>query len=697
MEYSLYNLNQVANVQGITLNEITNRLNLIGFEVDDIFYEELTTNKYLQNIRILVKVPSNRDDLLNEKFFLSELETIFLFNFYEGWNQYKKKYSFLLKKNYLNYYHYKSINISTNFSDILFYAIKIKNFKNISSPLWIQKKLMNRGLKVYDNIEDILNLVNSEWGHTFDFFSIKSNLLKKTSLVLKQNSEKEFYNLQDKEIEINKGNIILQTNENQILNILGIQNSLKKIMLENYKESEFFIQGTFYDIHNNSLLLNSLETKISYRFLRKSFLNTFKLAFQRLLTLLEVSSEFEIDNLIYSNIEKIKFLNSNRLLKLEIKYLKDVLNVEKINIKIFEEAGLKLICKTKELFYFYIPDYRKDLTRNIDLIEEYSRFVGYNKFQEIFPKKELKYSEKKEKNITFIKQFFLNYGFSEILTNPLEKLDQKNEILVKLNNPLNIDLNCLRMDLLSKIIETFEINSRINSDSKSYFEIGRTFFKENEKIIEIEKLSGIFQLERLKKEKQPTIEWFIAKGLLENFLEHFGYKNLLMESLNKYSENIYNIKHFHQTKAIQIISNGKILGIFGEINPLLKSFSNTKFNTYIFEFNLHYFKNWRLTSVISNYKEYSRYPSIIKDLSFKINKHENFNKLKKNLKNISKTLKEIEFFDIYFYKDSINFINLGIRLEFKSTTETLLTEKIDQEIELIKEYLIKEFSVEFEK
>jgi hypothetical protein len=52
MEYSLYSLNQSCNLNKLTLTTLIEKLNLIGFEVDDIFLEELSTNSNLTNIRL---------------------------------------------------------------------------------------------------------------------------------------------------------------------------------------------------------------------------------------------------------------------------------------------------------------------------------------------------------------------------------------------------------------------------------------------------------------------------------------------------------------------------------------------------------------------------------------------------------------------------------------------------------------------
>ena len=146
MEYSLSTLTYNSKANNLKISEIINQLNLIGFEVDSIFTEKSLENIFLDNIRLLIKIPANREDLLNERFFLNELSTILLFNLNNLWEKIKRNYFFILKENYLKYYSYQTFKIQTqNISDILVFTIEIRPFKKISSPLWVQKKLLDFG------------------------------------------------------------------------------------------------------------------------------------------------------------------------------------------------------------------------------------------------------------------------------------------------------------------------------------------------------------------------------------------------------------------------------------------------------------------------------------------------------------------------------------------------------------------------
>jgi phenylalanyl-tRNA synthetase beta chain len=690
MEYSLNNLSKKAFFPFLRINEIVDKLNLIGFEIDDVIIQTSTFNSSCEKIRLTIKIPSNREDLLSEKYFLIELSTIFFFTLLNNWNELKKNYSFLLKQKYFQYSKYNEIKIDSELSSLLIYNIQVKNFSPSFfsfSPLWIQSKLLDLGFSTKNNFEDIITLVKSEWGQTFNFFSINLEQHELLSFFLKQiECEDNFLDSTGNTYELRSGSIVLKDQKNNILTVLGIPNIITKEKEE--KISQIFIQGIFYNIYENKLLLNSLNNKISLRSFRKLFLENFKFSFQRILTLLEIVYSLSIVPTVYSLNNSSINLKKNKILKIKKNSFLFFLNIIEIELPIFEKIGLKIICKTKEDLYFSIPDYRNDLIREIDLLEEYSRFVGYKNFCEIIPKKEKTLFKKTNENIIFIKQFFLNSGFNEVITNSLEdkKKEKINSILI--NNPLNNEFSNLRTNLLSNLINIFENNIRLNFQAKNFFEIGRIFTIEKNNIIESEKIAGIFQLEILKKAKTPTLEWFFAKGLIEQFILSFGYESIEFEPLS-FSSSLFNTK-----KSIILKSKNVVLGIFGELNQLFEKKNNLKYSTYLFELNLDSFNFCKVVSKIKIVKEISKYPTITKDCSFLINKEKDLSLLKMELGSICNYLKTFHFFDIYFDEKNSKNVNIGIRFKFQSKNETLTNEMIEKEMQKIYFFLIQNFEIE---
>jgi phenylalanyl-tRNA synthetase beta chain len=693
MEYSLYSLNKSCNLNKLTLTTLTEKLNLIGFEVDEIFLEELSTNSNITNIRLLINIPSNREDLLNENFLKSELSTIFFFENKNIWDKVKPEYGFLLKQKYFQYRNYDNIGIKSVLSNILMYNLEIKFSKEFVTPSWLKTKLKNAGLPITSTINDLLTLINFEWGQTLTGVLLPENKLESFDFSLEQLTQSQEANIGGTETFLEQGTIVLKDKNNQIASALGIINSLS----ENIQDKKVIFQGCFYDIHQNLLKLNTINTKISLRFLRKTYLETFKIAFQRLVTLVEILTESSVILKKYSNVETALELKPHKILKLEKNVLRKLLNIQKIELEIFQKAKLKILCQTQQELYFQIPNFRTDLTREIDIIEEYSRFVGYKNFQEIPPTKSLSYYQNKKKPIEWSKQFFLNVGFNEITTTSLEELPREKNHSVVLRNPLNNELATLRSSLLGKMLAIFETNLKSTNAAQNYFEVGRVFKNLNGKIVEQEKLGGVFQLETTETQLSRSTHWFKAKGLIEAFLANFDYE--IIETVPLYEPSSYSHptlpeinSYFHPTKSVIFKTGKKILGKFGQLNPLK---ANLKQPTYVFELNVCYLKSWQMSSRIKFYEECSKYPVVTKDLSFTISKEKEFFKIKDLITRNTEHLKSIEFFDIYFEGTQPTSVNIGLRLEFQSKTQTLVSETIETEMTKIKNSLIQDFCAQF--
>ena len=686
MQYSLKLLNKNSKLKNITCTSLVDTLNLIGFEVDDIKIEKTKSNPFCEDINLLLKIPANREDLLTENFLLSELNTIFLFENYDTWKNISSTYKVLINNKYKESLSFETKNINSNHKNVLSFVFEIENFKNKATPNWIKQKLKINGLDSQNLLTDLIQLVNFEWGQSLNIFfnnDIKNNEFSFETL----EKNTTFESLDNKLYNLFKDNLVLKNSKGEIVTFLGLNNTnINEILLEN---NTFFLNLTFYDIHENLLNLNTINTKISLRYLRKSFLQTINLSLKRFFTLLELTTDSKIIPRKYSLNNILNFEKPFRKVNLQKINLKRFLNVTDINKDIFKKAGLKLICETNKEFYFKISSIRKDLEREIDLIEEYSRFIGYKNFVQIKPQKELIFSKKIRKNLSIIKEFFLNHNFIEVSTNSLVEKTENEKIAIKLTNPLNSELNLLRIDLIQNLIEIFKSNLRGSDLPKNFFEVGRVFKKNNFSLLEEEKIAGIFSFYNNQRSNNFELNWFEAKGFIENFLLQFGYDNCIIKKIE------FNNSNFHQKRTILFIKDNKILGVFGEINPFLKKELFLKKSTYIFQLNLHHFKNWRLNKVINIYKEFPKYPSTTKDLSFLLEKNIDLSEIKTVIKSTINYLKDVTFFDIYFDEQLAPLVNIAIRLEFQSRGETLITEDIELELSKIRSLLIQKFNVKF--
>lgn len=671
MKYSLQRLNMISDLKILNLKNFIDHLNLIGLEVDAII-DEKTGNNFIDEKKILIKVPADRPDLLNEKFFINELSILFHFNLINNWEKLKKKYSFFLKQKYLYYNDYFENSIFSSIPNSLVYLIEVKNLTRKKSPNWIQNKLKEIQIVPKENIFDLLNLCFYEWGQPISF-TLNKNLQTESFLKIEILSEDLNYLINNHSFHFKKGTIVLKNNTNTILTPLGFIKS-NYDFLENNESSNFFLEAVFYNQFSNKIISEEIGQPI-----KKLFLENFRKAFQRLLTLLEIVTDAKIIAKKYYTSELLPNLEKTKVLKLSKEKVLKILKTENFVVENFIYSGINLIGNSKKNYYFQIPTKRNDLAREIDLIEEYTKSIGYDKFQEILPKIDNPKFRKNQLAYKFIKNFFLNYGFLETMTNPLDDLSEKTFSSILIANPLNTELSLLRKSLIPKLLEVFETNARTNLQTSNFFEIGRVFKILDNKIIEQDKLSGIFQISKNKNNKQNTLDWFINRGFIENFLQNFGYNNLSIKKINTKNS------LFHFTRAIVLKQNEKIIGVFGEINSISQNYNiNSKGPIYGFEFNLNHFKDWQMNSKIQNFIEYSKYPTIIKDVGFIVyDSSFNFNSLKKYILSHSVYLRNVTYFDIYSEEQSVYKFKIGIRFEFQSNTETLRNDFIEEELKKI--------------
>ena len=148
------------------------------------------------------------------------------------------------------------------------------------------------------------------------------------------------------------------------------------------------------------------------------------------------------------------------------------------------------------------------------------------------------------------------------------------------------------------------------------FEYGRVFSGNiTSKYIESEQVSGIFGGVKLKthwSELPKYLSWFHGKGKIE---EIFRKLNILIYWKNCLSKIYKQILHPYRTAQLCLM-NGEILGVFGQIHPILAKQKNISSELYLFEFHFELLKNELLNTKLPFYHRYSLYPTIIKDLSF---------------------------------------------------------------------------------
>nr|QWK41904.1 phenylalanyl-tRNA synthetase [Protohalopteris sp.] len=705
----------VANIKGLLFEIFSlfdaNLLFQIPTHIKPLFLlnspkENFKTLNFFYNSELNYKLP-----IKINKFNLSNHYNFFLFK-YSLWENYlQKKYFYKILQNFKTSNNFNSKNY------LPLVNIKSQKFKLTQSPYWIKKRLLINNFNPKNNILDTLHYLMLETGQVFfayDFQGLKK-LTKTSSLtfISKYANNTDLLHIsKNKTINLNNTILTFRINET-IVSIAGLIQHFNTLVTN--QTSKIVIQGGLYNsnqIKQSSKNL-SIRTEYSLKLEKRADLNSFEQAYLRLLYLfwvqgikfenilpqdsliiLSYKDDFLWDYIKFSQKKlKIVYKNINNLIG-PYKEFKKLSNLNIIrNLKIL---NFKITYKTDQNCYLLVPLARHfDIEREVDVIEEIVRSLGFSKFSPILPTmNQFGSTTKLEKFKRRLKTYFLNFGFNESLHSIFAK---KNIIYqTKLENPLLNNSSVLRISLINTLIKKIKLNNKKDVKMFEAFEFGRVYkLLSNYNKEEVEIISGVFGGKVLRsswQNKSSTLNWFEAKGLLEDI---FAKLNL---PVNWIQANFNSPTNFHPRRTANIFIGEQILGTFGQIHPNLVLTETLNKKIYLFELNLEILnKFWQHKSSIY-YIPYSSYPISYIDLSCIVNKNLFFNDITQKIYTLGQPLlQSIVLFD-YYSKAPIKegYCSLSFKLQFKSNSRTLINSEINEITHFIIKILEKNFDIKFQ-
>lgn len=420
---------------------------------------------------------------------------------------------------------FKNLKIKHNKKCIRYTYTTICNINVYDSPKWLKQYLNIIGCNTRNNILDIENFIMYELGQPIKIFDLDQII--DFFLKIKFSKKKLKFKLNDnKDIFLNEKDLVLFNYQNPIC-IAGIL--VNQDFVVNKQTKNIFIESAYYaseSIYRTAKKYH-LKNDSSIRFERGIDPNIIIYALKRAALLIkEISGGKITSNVIdiYPNkINNIEiFLRYKRLynivgFNINKKKIKEILFLLEISILFENFNGLKI----------KVPLYRKDITREIDVIEEILRIYGYNNFcfkHEMFLKQINLNKNLKIENM--ISNQLNSHGFYETLNISLNKKKYinyfNNNLYKKINilNSYNKDLSILRFSLLFGILENIYYNLNRNINNFKLFEWGKKYFFYKKNIIENKTLGIIISYEI----KKNYNIFFYFKGILEQLIIRCGIK-----------------------------------------------------------------------------------------------------------------------------------------------------------------------------
>lgn len=567
-------------------------------------------------------------------------------------------------------------------------GICISGLKLAPSPEWLQQRLQSIGSKPINNVVDITNFVMFELGqplHAYDLRKIKGN----TIIVRSAEANEKITLLDKKAYQLSTANLLV-CNAEEAMGVAGVMGGLNDSIAPD--TTDIFIESAHFDaavIRKSSRLLG-IKSDASYRFERGTDPEMVLPALQRAVNLIleiaggqvssalvDVASTVPVPkrmHLLYSNFDRIIGK------KIKREEIRDILHRLDFNIEYDYSEGLQVVA----------PNYRVDVTREIDVIEEVLRIHGLNNIPLGAPiHYEVGYPKRGDKNDwqQTISTQLVGSGFSETMS--LSFISNEELALIpgfegkeiRVLNPVNEQVPVLRPSLLFSGLQNIAYNINRRQLDLQFFEFGKIYFKYQKSRKEQDQLGLLIT------GNQQAESWY-GKAVKADLPQlHAHVRNLLRRMGSLDAMEVREGTHPCLINQLQYNFDGKPVIYLGQVSPAICKHYDIKQEVWFATIDWQKLLQARATKL--RFRELPKYPSMRRDLALVIATDLKYQALEQAARSTAgKLLKEVNLFDVY-EGDKLGAGKRSYALSFVfNDEEKTLT---DQEVDAVMQKLIVNF------
>jgi phenylalanyl-tRNA synthetase beta chain len=560
------------------------------------------------------------------------------------------------------------------------------------SPEWLKKRLEQVGIRPVNNIVDITNYVLIETGqplHAFDYDKLTASSI----IVRRAKRDEKIVTIDGVERKLNPGILVIADADKSIAvaGIMGgrdtqVTNQTKNILLE----SAYFDAATI----RRAAKLLGITTESSYRFERGVTKEGVLVASDRAVSLI---TELTAGRLVAGQQKRQRAKDKRKEITLRTSRVNQILgtnlSVQEIK-RILESLQLKVKGRGLRV-KVAIPSFRRDLSREIDLIEELIRIYGYAKIPISFPyiKPTAHSPQPRVKGIeNLVREILISQGANEIITYSLLSQDlvkrtslfsEKN--LISIRNPLSSEQELMRPSLIPGMLNCLSYNLNRQIKDIKIFELGHIYSRytsptRNTKFLQRNKISnGASPKENLHLaiaitgkryddwlRKLAEASLFDLKGILEVLFERLGI------SAVEFSNGV-NCAFLSEIKV-----KGDAVGFIGQVaRGILEEFDIAG-DIYVAEVLLD--RIWPHLNLEKRFKPLPKYPLISRDMAIVIKEEILSSQVASIITDVGGSiLSDLKLFDQYYGKQiPQGYKSLAYCLRYQLKNRTLTDQEVTE-------------------
>jgi phenylalanyl-tRNA synthetase beta chain len=549
------------------------------------------------------------------------------------------------------------------------------------SPDWMRRRLEAAGLRSINNIVDVTNYVMLETGKPIHAYDLSR--LSLPFIVRFARAGEKLLALDGKTYELNQSHLVIADSTKAIGlggvmggEETGVSSGTTTILVE----SAYFDPGL---IRRTSRGLG-LISDASFRFERGVDPKSVWFAAHRAVQLIrEVAGGTASTSILVAGQEP----NSERQVLFRPNRCTDILGSEVPDAAlIFERIGLKSAGKD----YWRIPSYRLDLEREIDLIEEVSRYHGIQKLPGRLQGSPTISSpiDTAHDDAMLLRRKLAGLGLAEARTLVfLDESSLRNSLgpvgeTLQLRNPLAEDQQILRPSLIPGLLRAAERNFNRGARSVALFELGQIFLPTEPE--ESPRLAILLSGENAVPSWNQTsrsYDLFDAKGILETV----------------YGSTVQTRRTDPNDLAAlicELVSSGRRIGYLGLVRPRQARELGAKGAVVLAEVELPV----AATRSLFKLKPLERFPAVTRDIAFVAPRSMRWGEVVATLNPARESLLvDVQVFDLFIdptgQKIPADKKSLACSLTYRASDRTLTQDEVNEVHQRLKKRLVDELDV----
>ena len=389
-----------------------------------------------------------------------------------------------------------SVEIKSSDTCYRYTARLIKGVKIGPSPDWMQARLEALGIGIVNNVVDATNYVMFECGqplHAFDFAKINDGKI----IVRSAEDQEEFEAIDHRTYKLEEGMCVISDSKVPVA-LGGVMGGADSEVSDS--TTDVLIEAAYFDqlsVRNTARKLK-LHSPSSFRFERDIDSKNLDWASRRVCDLiLQTAGGDLLDGVIDEGLQP----NIPDPVTLRYSQLSSVLGIDipvEFVAPTLEKLGLEIHSKDDESITAIAPSWRKDLTREADLVEEVGRIYGFDKIPDnVNVPMTASHRPRTDRVIDKIQNVLTAAGFDEAVTPslvpqpwsdafspwtdsaPLQSSQPMLGVLEEYSQNIGA-VNLLRRSLIPSLMEVRRINEYRSNQDASLFETSKVYLPKGE-------------------------------------------------------------------------------------------------------------------------------------------------------------------------------------------------------------------------